>query len=169
MEPETIIQKLSYNQSVFVHLLGNKSTEEFTFKSDGNSWCLLEVACHLLDEEVEDFRARVHHILTTPNLGLEPIAPHNWPIERNYLEKDFENTVDTFISERQKSVDWLSSLKNPNWLQTVDHPKVGPRSAKKFLVNWLAHDYHHIRQINRINYSYLQFLSEDDLTYAGEW
>ena len=55
MEPETIIQKLSDNQSVFIHLLGNKSREEYTFRPDDNSWCLLEVACHLLDEEVEDF------------------------------------------------------------------------------------------------------------------
>jgi len=60
-------------------------------------------------------------------------------------------------------------LKNPNWEETVDHYEVGPRSAKKFLVNWLAHDYHHIRQINQIRHAYLKFSSGDDLTYAGKW
>lgn len=130
---------------------------------------MLEVACHLLDEEVEDFRARVHHILTTPNLPLQPISPHKWPAERNYYQKDFDATVKRFLAERQKSVDWLSSLKGANWQQTVDHPEVGPRSAKKFLVNWLAHDYHHIRQINGIHHAYLKFSSGDDLTYAGKW
>lgn len=169
MKPETIFQKLKDNQSVFKYFLENKSLEEYTFKSDNNSWCLLEVACHLLDEEVEDFRARVNHVLTTPNLPLLPIAPHKWPLERNYLQKDFESTVEKFLDERQKSVDWLSSLKEPNWQLAVHHPNVGPRSAKKFLVNWLAHDYHHIRQINRIHYAYLKFLSGDDLTYAGKW
>lgn len=169
MKPDTIVQKLGENQLVFKYLLGNKSVEEYSFKSNSNSWCLLEVACHLLDEEVEDFRARVNHILTIPNMPLPPIAPHKWPIERNYLQKDFHDTVQNFLVERQKSVDWLSSLKEPNWQQTVDHPEVGPRSAKKFLVNWLAHDYHHIRQINRIHHAYLKYLSGDDLTYAGKW
>lgn len=169
MKPDTIVQKLGENQLVFKYLLGNKSVEEYSFKSNSNSWCLLEVACHLLDEEVEDFRARVNHILTIPNMPLPPIAPHKWPIERNYLQKDFHDTVQNFLAERQKSLDWLSSLKEPNWQQTVDHPEVGPRSAKKFLVNWLAHDYHHIRQINRIHHAYLKYLSGDDLTYAGKW
>ncbi len=169
MEPETIFQKLNDNQRVFKYLLENKSIEEYTFRPDSHSWCLLEVVCHLLDEEVEDFRARVNHILTTPNLPLPPISPHKWPVARNYLQKNFDSTVKAFLDERQKSVDWLFSLGEPNWQQTVDHPEVGPRSAKKFLVNWLAHDYHHIRQINGIHYAYLKLSSGDDLTYAGNW
>jgi len=169
MQPQTIVKKLEENTSVFKYLLKNKSIEEYTFRPNHNSWCLLEVVCHVLDEEVEDFRARVAHVLTHPNLPLKPISPEKWPMERNYLEKDFETTLESFLMERKKSVDWLSSLNDPNWQQTVDHPEVGPRSAKKFLVNWLAHDYHHIRQINKINHSYLKFSSGDDLTYAGEW
>jgi len=61
------------------------------------------------------------------------------------MQKDFNTTGQSFLSEQQHSVEWLKSLKNPNWEETVDHPEVGPRSAKMFLVNWLAHDYDHIR------------------------
>jgi hypothetical protein len=35
--------------------------------------------------------------------------------------------------------------------------------------NWLAHDYLHIRQILRLKYEYLKSISEEDLSYAGEW
>jgi hypothetical protein len=35
--------------------------------------------------------------------------------------------------------------------------------------NWLAHDYHHIRQVNRRLYEYLQFKSKANLAYAGNW
>ncbi len=164
MGPEIIIRKLHSNKDVFQHLLDNIAVEQYTFRDDKNSWCLLEVVCHLLDEEVEDFRARVSHILARPNLPLKPISPDKWPVERNYIQKDFNAAVQNFLDERQKSIDWLTSLKNPKWEQTVYHPEVGPRSAKKFLVNWLAHDYHHIRQINRIHHAYLKFSSGDDLT-----
>lgn len=169
MSPAQIIEQLRTNYFVFKYLLEHKSAAEYTYKSSEDTWSLLEVACHLLDEEVEDFRARVKHILSSPGVQLPKIAPHLWPIERNYASQDFESTVTRFLKERQASVDWLDSLKQPNWELFVDHPEVGPRSAKKFLVNWLAHDYHHIRQINRIQHSFLKFSTDDDLTYAGKW
>ena len=42
-------------------------------------------------------------------------------------------------------------------------------SAKQFLNNWLAHDYHHIRQINAIQYDFLKSSSGEALNYAGKW
>ena len=38
-----------------------------------------------------------------------------------------------------------------------------------FSPNWLAHDYLHIRQIIRLKFAYLQQLSKEDLSYAGNW
>jgi hypothetical protein len=169
MKPESIIRKLASNQLVFQHLLINIPGEAETFISNEGEWCLLEVVCHLLDEEVEDFRARVKSILSDANAPLKAISPEKWPKERNYMEQDFKTVVSQFLEERANSVQWLTSLRNPNWAESVDHPEVGPRSAKKFLTNWLAHDYHHIRQINRIHHAYLKFSSGDDLTYAGKW
>ncbi len=169
MQPNAIITKLKSNRFVFQHLLEGCSREHYLFKPLDDSWCLLEVICHLLDEEREDFRTRVKHVLTTPDLPLQPITPETWPLERDYLQQDFEIVVQDFLNERQKSVTWLLSLEHPRWSQTVDHPDVGPRSAQKFLINWLAHDYHHIRQINRINHAFLKYSSGDDLTYAGRW
>ena len=169
MLPRTITGKLQANKLVFQHLLETCTEEQYSFRADSNSWCLLEIVCHLLDEEVEDFRARVKSILLDPNEPLKPISPEEWPKERSYLQQNFATVLQGFLKERQQSIDWLQSLENPNWEQAVDHPEVGPRSAKKFLVNWLAHDYHHIRQINRIHHAYLKFSSKDDLSYAGKW
>ena len=169
MQPSSIIAKLKRHQEVFRHLLQSATPEQYTFKPDPKSWCLLEVICHLLDEEIEDFKARIAHILTHSDKPLIPISPETWPTERNYLGQDFESVLQQFLDERKQSVDWLQSLQHPNWEQTVDHPDVGPRSAKKFLINWLAHDYHHIRQINKIQHAYLMHASGDDLTYAGKW
>ncbi len=169
MQPQAIILELKRNGTVFKDLLEDRALEIQKWKPNPEKWCLLEIVCHLLDEEVEDFRARTQHVLETPDLPLKPIKPHCWPKERNYMDQDFKAVVQNFLEERQKSVSWLQSLQDPKWGQTVDHSEVGPRSAKKFLVNWLAHDYHHIRQINAITYDYLKFKSGDDLTYAGNW
>lgn len=160
---------MKHNQKVFKCLLEHTPIEEQLFRPNEKSWCLLEVACHLLDEEVEDFRNRVNYVLNVSHLPLISISPHLWPLERSYLQQDFHATLKEFLSERKKSIIWLNSLQNPEWAQTVDHPEVGPRSAKKFLINWLAHDYHHIRQINSIHHAYLKSISGDDLTYAGKW
>jgi hypothetical protein len=35
--------------------------------------------------------------------------------------------------------------------------------------NWLAHDYLHIRQINRYCYEMLQQNTRQNLKYAGDW
>jgi hypothetical protein len=42
-------------------------------------------------------------------------------------------------------------------------------SARLFLHNWLAHDYLHIRQINRLKFAYLKAHSDISLDYAGAW
>lgn len=42
-------------------------------------------------------------------------------------------------------------------------------SAKLFLTNWLAHDYLHIRQVNRMRYLYLKTQTGIPLDYAGDY
>jgi hypothetical protein len=38
-----------------------------------------------------------------------------------------------------------------------------------FLCNWLAHDQHHIRQLNTLQHEYLREKTGEDLKYAGDW
>ena len=54
-----IIQQLENNQKVFQNLLTNKTKDLYLWRPKPEKWCLLEIVCHLLDEEKDDFRARV--------------------------------------------------------------------------------------------------------------
>ena len=164
-----VINELARNRKVFEALLAEIQTETALWKIEPNKWCLLEVVCHLFDEEREDFRARVKHCLENPELPLQPIDPVGWVTKRKYLEQDFEAKLTDFLRERDESIAWLNSLNNPSWENTHDDPKLGKMSAKKFLSNWLAHDHIHIRQINRIKYEHLNSLTENSLNYAGDW
>jgi len=169
MKPPYIIQMLSKNVAVYKALLTSETTSTYLWKMNPDKWCLLEIICHLYDEEREDFRTRTKQVLEKPELSLPPIDPVNWVKERNYIEQNYVETLDKFLNERQQSIDWLQSLKNPKWNNTHLHPKIGEISGKMFLANWLAHDYLHIRQIIKLKFNYLNQFSEESLIYAGNW
>jgi len=108
-----IIQGLSRNREIFKGLFTGLSEEEYLWKSNFDKWCLLEIICHLFDEEREDFRARLRHVLKTPTEPLPPTDPAGWVKERNYISKNYKETMGRFLEERQQSVKWLKSLTNP--------------------------------------------------------
>jgi hypothetical protein len=169
MNQSYIIKKLEADTETFKSLFNNLSKEEYLWKPQPEKWCLLEITCHLYDEEREDFRARLKHALETPKEKLPSIDPVGWVTSRKYSEQDFETTVNNFLEERKISIDWLNSLENPNWKNAYHHHKFGEMSAGMFLANWLAHDYLHIRQILNLKYQYLKSNSNERMDYAGEW
>lgn len=170
MNHASIIRQLEANRITFQGLLSAGDSKEVTWRPAEKKWCLLEIACHLLDEEREDFRARLKHTLEHPGDKLPPIDPVGWVTSRKYMEQNFEKTAAAFLQERTHTVAWLKSLKNPAWKNAHHHHKFGPLPAEMFLANWLAHDYLHIRQIIRLRYHYLeQAAPEVKLRYAGKW
>ena len=169
MNHKEIITRLSANTVVFKALLNGLSKDEYLFKPAEDKWCILEVVCHLHDEEREDFRARLKHVLDSPDKPLPSIDPVAWVKERNYIEQNYEQLLEKFLNERDDSIMWLQLLKSPKWTNAYRHPKFGPLSAEMFLANWVAHDYFHFRQITNLKYFYLMEISEQNLNYAGTW
>ena len=164
-----IAQQLKANKAVFNDLLQDEPEEMYLWKPSPEKWCLLEIVCHLYDEEREDFRARLLHTLETPEDEMTPIDPEGWVKTRDYIHQDYGQKLTDFFEEREKSVNWLGALESDNWDNTYHHPTLGAISAGDFLCSWLAHDYLHFRQITRIKYQYLQFMSDRSVAYAGKW
>ncbi len=164
-----IIEQLEKNIPVFKSLLEEVPEDLYRWKPAPDKWSLLEIVCHLYDEEREDFRTRVRLTLADPEKPLPTFNPVKWVTEREYSKQDYFHKLLSFLSERQNSVDWLKSLENLNWKNAYQHPKFGPMSALLFLNNWLAHDYLHIRQINKNKYLYLKEHVKTSLDYAGNW
>ena len=128
-----------------------------------------ETLIGLRDEEIEDFRTRVKHVLETPNEPLPGNDPVGWVTERKYIEQEFPKVLNDCIQRRTQSIKWLKSLQSPMRENVNQHPRLGTLSVEHFLVNWLAHDQLHIRQITQLKYHYLKHISNDDLNYAGKW
>ncbi|NNK87656.1 MAG: hypothetical protein HKO90_05190, partial [Flavobacteriaceae bacterium] len=81
----------------------------------------------------------------------------------------YKLTLKELLDEREQSVNWLKSLDNPDWGLFFEHPKIGRMNAGYYVQNWLAHDYLHIRQINRLKYEFHREQSDSDLDFAGKW
>jgi len=169
MTPQEIINQLSKNQMVFGNLLKEITHTQALWKPDFSSWNLLEVVCHLVDEEKFDFRTRVRLVLEDPEKELPKFNPLHWVREHKYLEQNIGLKTEEFLEERTKSIAWLNSLDHPRWENFYAHRTLGPITALSYLANWLAHDYIHIRQVNRLAYEFFEFHSSSNLSYAGKW
>ena len=93
MNLNAYLQQFSQNTVAFVSLLSGASDEEYLWRPAPGKWCLLEIVCHLCDEERDDFRARVRHVLETPDQPMPPIDPPGWVTERKYLAQNFEEML----------------------------------------------------------------------------
>jgi hypothetical protein len=164
-----LIVDLARNANVFRSLLEGIDDTEVKWKPEPKKWSLLEIVCHLHDEEREDFRARVQHTLANNAEDLPPIDPEGWVTSRDYASQDYREALTRFLDERKRSIEWLRSLDHPEWKNACIHPRYGPMSAEFFLTNWVAHDILHIRQIIRTRYQYLAHSTGQILLYAGEW
>lgn len=164
-----VIKQLDNNKEVFFDLLKNVDKDQILWKQQPVKWCLLEIVCHLYDEEREDFRFRTKWTLERPGEVPPPFDQISWVTERNYMDQDYDAVVGNFFDERTRSVKWLNSLVEPSWDNAFEHPKLGKMTAKYFLNNWLAHDYLHMRQILKLKFDFLRQHSGDRLDYAGPW
>lgn len=169
MERDQLIDLLDINCGIFRAMLEGAGPESIRWRPSPDKWCMLEVLCHLYDEEREDFRARLQSVLETPDRPWPKIDPPAWVIERKYMEQDLEVVLRKFLQERERSVNWLRGLKNPPWSNAYMHPTVGPVGCDLLLTNWVAHDLHHIRQLNNLRYGYLKTHSDVPMDYAGTW
>ena len=164
-----IAEQLQKNKLVFQSLLENVPRELILWRPRPDKWCLLEIICHLYDEEQLDFRFRAKWVLKKPNTLPPPFNPLDWVKENKYMEQNYNDMLERFIKERDASINWLKSLQNPKWDSFYTHSKLSKVTAKHYLDNWLAHDYLHIRQIIKQKFDFLNSQTNENLEYAGVW
>src|SRR5579863_8778797 len=110
MEFETLYQDLAHGADIFRALVLGVTQAEAQVRPTPESWSILEVICHLGDEEREDFRQRVDLSLNHPGEEWPPIHPGAWVTERRYNERDLAQSLDDFLAERATSLAFLKGL-----------------------------------------------------------
>lgn len=161
--------KFAANTEVVAGLARAITPEQAVWRNEIGKWSMLEVLCHLLDEERDDFRMRVDLTLHRPDDPWPPTNPEAWVLERDYAGQDFATVLDAFLAERKASLEWLHGLQDPQWGNVHHHPS-HPLTAGDVMLSWLAHDYLHIRQLVKLHYDYIaRRYAGLDIHYAGEW
>jgi hypothetical protein len=170
MKLELFLSRFSATPEVLDALLKDVPLEVARWKPTPKAWSILEVVCHMVDEDRKDFRPRLKSLLfeNPPGSSITAIDPPAWVIEGNYNARELKVSLSDFRAEREQSLEWLRSLPADLELErTAPDRKI---SAGQVLYSWLAHDYLHIRQITRLHYDFLALKTQNyDIGYAGDW
>jgi hypothetical protein len=169
MESKILFQELANGAEIVSKLVAGVTSAEARFKPNPDSWSILEVICHLYDEEREDFRQRLDIMLHRPAEKWPPIDPTGWVAARKYNERDLAEMTANFVAERNASLAWLEELAAPNW-ETEYVAPFGMIKAGDMLGSWVAHDQLHLRQLVELRWSrVLRLVAPYGVRYAGEW
>jgi len=109
-------------------------------------WAPVEIVCHLRDEEVEDFGARIRVILDG-GAGFAPIDPERWATERHYLDDDGPRALAAFRERRAATLGALVAIASARLTAAVAHRRTGQLSGLDLLAAWVEHDRLHLAQL----------------------
>lgn len=169
MKFQTLYLELVNSTEMIRALIKDIDQEQAQVKPDPESWSILEVICHLYDEEREDFREHLDFILHRQNEEWHPIDPEGWVMERNYNGQNFVESQKRFFAERNKSLEWLKGLANADW-ETTYTSQFGSMKAGDMFASWIAHDNLHIRQLVELRRARIEQITKPyPIEYAGDW
>ena len=170
MNLEQAITQMTHQAQTIRSMTVGVEADQARWKPNADSWSILEVINHLYDEEREDFRVRLDIILHRPDDKWPPIYPVEWVTERQYQQRDLTESLQNFLAEREKSLDWLRSLNAPDWQAISPRPRGGSIRAGDMFAAWVAHDLLHVRQLVELHYAYTVERNQPFLVdYAGDW
>jgi hypothetical protein len=169
MKFETLYQEIQNSTEMIRALLSGITQAEACLKPDEKSWSILEVTCHLYDEEREDFRGHLDFILHRQNEEWHLIDPQSWVAERKYNQQGFAEMQAKFFAERAQSLEWLKGLAKADWETTYTSP-FGSLKAGDMFASWVAHDNLHIRQLVELRRKRIENITKPyPIGYAGDW
>lgn len=169
MDLDYCIKQLAEDAQRVRALVDGVDETQARWKPDPDSWSILEVTCHLLDEERYDFRVRLDITLHKADETWPGIDPAGWVTERGYNNQDLVTSLQEYLEEREFSLAWLRGLEGADWEATYEAPW-GLITAGDLLASWVAHDLLHLRQLVELHWYYNEEQAAPYSTrYAGEW
>ncbi len=112
-----------------------------------DEWCITEILCHLRDVDAEVNLPRVEAVLSEDNPFLAGKDTDPWANERQYINQDGDQAMNSFIQARTRIVDYLEKIQPATWQRSARHAIFGPTRLIE-LVNIIAgHDRLHIQQV----------------------
>jgi hypothetical protein len=170
MKFQELYNEMTQSTEIIRAMLHGINQVDAQIKKSPRVWSILEVTCHLYDEEREDFRKRLQFILGDQEGTWPPITPFQWVITRKYNEQNLNKMKTKFFKEREASLAWLKTLRNTDWTIRYEYKRGMYRSAGELFASWVAHDNLHIRQITELRRRLIEQKTKPyKIGYAGDW
>ena len=125
-------QELGRFPALLDGLLAGLSPATWRARPAPDEWAPVEIVCHLRDEEVEDFGARVRVVLGGGG-AFAPIDPEGWAKARRYRDADPGGALAAFREERRASLALLAAA-SPEGLPPP--ARVRPASGSRASTSW---------------------------------
>lgn len=168
MTVEEAIEQLTRTGETIRTLVDGIGDDRARWRPSEGRWSIVEVICHLVDEEREDFRMRLDLTLHRPGEPWPKLDPVGIVTERSYNTRSLAASVASFTLEREGSLAWLASLAEPPLDNAYLHPAIGTITAGDLLASWVVHDLLHIRQLARLQYELVNVATRYSTAYAGD-
>ena len=142
----TARRDLSRLPPLLAALLDDLDPALWTARPAPNEWSVVEIVCHLRDEETEDFGSRVRVVIAGGD-RFEPIDPERWARERGYREQPAAAALAAVLRRRAESLAFLAAVEPEHLTRVVDQPRLGRMSGLDLLAAWVTHDRLHLAQL----------------------
>lgn len=170
MDTTVYVAALEINPAAITALARAMPADQARWRPMPTDWSALEAINHLVDEEREDFRARLDFVLHWRGETPPRNDPDNWVVDRAYNQRDLDESLAHFQRERQRSLSWLRGFAALDWSHVWEGPSGYTLRADDVLAAWAAHDVLHLRQLVELRYQYLAAQAAPyRADYAGDW
>jgi hypothetical protein len=115
MNQDLLIKRLSDNIHAIEGLLRGVDQEQSLWRPAPGKWSFVEIVNHLIDEERDDFRARLDLTLHHPGEPWPKMNPEALVTERDYQSREMAESIENFLIERRATIAWLKGLQSPDW------------------------------------------------------
>src|SRR5262245_1487780 len=109
-------------------------------------WSVVEILCHLRDEESDDFGARLA-VIVDGGTAFAPIDPEGWARTRGYRDVALADARGAWEERRRATVGRLAALAPEALTGARPHRDLGRLSGLDLLAAWVAHDRLHVAQL----------------------
>ena len=115
-------------------------------RPDPHEWSPIEVVVHLRDSERHVQRPRLERILNEANPFLTTPQTPPQPGTQNLDHEDGLSAMLEFAEERRKTLAFLNSLSDNDWIRPARHSVFGPTNLLEMAAFTARHDRLHINQ-----------------------
>lgn len=131
---------------VVAGLLRRLPNDRWDVRKDPDRFTPREIIAHLLDWE-PIFRQRMVGTVTEDTFVPTAYDEGERAAELEYFTWDFNESIESFLTERDVTVKWLRGVTPDEMLKCAQHPEWGPMSLQVQMQNLLGHDQYHAKQV----------------------